>query len=54
MSHGWQSNNTHDAESLLQGQEALSRVALATFWLNGANWKMQLILCITTLDQLLD
>ena len=39
MSHGWKSKNTHDAESLLQGQEALSRVALAKFSLNEANWK---------------
>ena len=39
MSHGWQSKNTHDAESLLQGQEALSRVALATFSLNEASGK---------------
>ena len=54
MSHGWQSKNTHDAESLLQGQEALSRVALATFSLNEAKRKMQPILCITALDQLLD
>ena len=39
MSHGRQSKNTHDAEPLLQGQEALSRVALATFSLNEANGK---------------
>ena len=54
MSHGRQSKNIHDAESLLQGQEALSRVALATFSLNEANWKIQPILCITTFGQLLD